>query len=160
MEATVTTPDRFDRMLTDYQQLLRQLRGSPLIQPDCVLTAEAVWRYFQLGKLSSARRVMDGSKLAISSKTQRITVPGVRSLLLHAGHGSHGVVTAFKLNGGEHSMNVVNIRGTIYIVDAYHAQHPVLTTDLAGYLGYATRIEFASDWAVQIVPSGRMTMSR
>ena len=55
----------------------------------------------------------------------------------------------------EHSMNLVNIRGKIYMVDAYN-ERPVLTDKLKSHLAYARTFEFAWGWDVHIVPTDQI----
>ncbi|MEY4578712.1 MAG: hypothetical protein RL701_3415 [Pseudomonadota bacterium] len=47
---------------------------------------------------------------------------------------------------------MINIRGTIYLVDAYNPQ-AVMTQDLNGSLGYAKTLEYSEVWDIHIVPS-------
>jgi hypothetical protein len=140
-------------MLKEYKSLLPQLRGnSRLFTPNCALTAEAVWKYFNTGAVAPARRDLDGSFRVVGSRGQNITVNGIRRYLSKGGHGGHGVVKARKANGDEHSMNVVNIRGKVYLVDAFDLQKPVLTEKLAESLSYAIRLEYSVNWSLQIAP--------
>jgi hypothetical protein len=88
--AAMTEPkDRFDAMLTDYQALLPQMHDK-FGHSNCPLTAEAVWKYFNTGKLVKERRTL-GSQSVICSPSikTKVTVEGVKKLLNK--HGKHGV---------------------------------------------------------------------
>jgi hypothetical protein len=145
--------DRFDVMLTDYQTLLPQMRDH-FGHSNCPLTAEAVWKYFNTGKVTKARRAL-GSQAAVCSPSvrNRTTIESIKKLLKK--HGQHGVLTVNAGADDEHSMNLVNIRGKVYMVDAYN-ERPVLTDQLKSYLGYARKLEFSWGWDVHIVPTDRI----
>lgn len=145
--------DRFDAMLTDYQTLLPQMHDK-FGHSNCPLTAEAVWNYFNTGKVAKARRTL-GSQAVICSPSikTKVTIEGVKKLLNK--HGKHGVLTVNAGQPKEHSMNLVNIRGKVYMVDAYN-ERPVLTDKLKDYLTYAKTFEFSWSWDIHIVPTDRV----
>jgi hypothetical protein len=145
-------PDHFDRMLADYLVLLPKMRDK-FGKSNCPLTAEAVWKYFNTGNVVAARKIMDGYGTVVCQPAIRVTSKSLEALLLEQGHGAHGVVTANPdSTDRQHSLNAVNIRGKVYLVDAYNPQ-PVLTDDLRGHLKYAQRLEFTAKWDLRIVPN-------
>jgi hypothetical protein len=52
----------------------------------------------------------------------------------------------------EHNFNVVNIRGTVYLVDAYNSMG-IVSPNLRDHLGYARKLEFSFGWNMRIVPT-------
>jgi len=58
------------------------------------------------------------------------------------GHGAHAVVTINPRAPKEHSVVVVNIRGLVYLVDAYNAE-VILAKDLAERLRYGKSFEIS-----------------
>jgi len=148
----MSEPERFDTLLKDYQKLLPRMRNA-FGQSNCPLTAEAVWKFLKTGEVRPARAQLPGStKMLQCGSSSTVTITQIRARLKKAGHGAHAVVTANPDAEKEHSFNVVNVRGAIYLVDAYNAQ-PVLTKNLEGHLRYAKKLEMTLKWDMHIVPS-------
>jgi hypothetical protein len=59
---------------------------------------------------------------------------------------------------GEHSLNVVNIRGTLYVVDAY-VKPPVFGQDLVKYIGRG-RLEVTQKADLHMIPADRAASFR
>ncbi len=64
----------------------------------------------------------------------------------------HASLAPMLLCEHEHSFNVVNIRGVVYLVDAY-VSPVLLTTKLEGYLRYAKKLEITFKVQMKIVPA-------
>ena len=62
--------DRFDRMLKDFKTLLPQM--SKHFEPDCALTAEAVWKYLKTGVVSPARNLPLGFKQCNATQQRKL----------------------------------------------------------------------------------------
>jgi hypothetical protein len=145
-------PDRFDEMLANWKTLLPQMRDK-WGRSNCPLTAEAVWKYFETGKIIPARPVLDGAtKMMECGDVIPLKNPDeVRTRLKDKGHGARAIVTVNPGGPKEHSLVAVNIRGTVYLVDAYNAQ-PVLTDKVKESLAYGTRWEMILRSDLHLVP--------
>jgi hypothetical protein len=145
-------PDRFDEMLANWKTLLPLMRDK-WGRSNCPLTAEAVWKYFLTGEVVPARVLLTGeTKMLQCGDSKAVTIKQIRNELRKKGHGMHAVVTANPGEKDEHNFNVVNIRGTVYLVDAYNASG-YLTADLEGSLKYARRLELSHEWDMHLVPA-------
>lgn len=144
-------PDRFDQMLKSYGTILPQLRGE-FPYANCPLTADAVWAYLQSGKIRVAKQLLPGIKVVACGAARVTTLPALKKALLKDGHGSHVVVTKnVGKDPGEHSLNVANIRGKLYVIDAY-VKPPVFSQDLLTYVGNG-QIEVTKDASLHMVPA-------
>jgi hypothetical protein len=145
----VPSPDRFDHMLKNFASLLPLMRPERET-PNCPLTAEAVWKYFRSGEVARAGSLMQGMFVAECGDSEVTSVPKIRTRLKR--HGLHALVTANPNAEHEHSFNVVNIRGTVYLVDAY-VSPALFTKNLEGYLRYAKRLEITFNVRMKVVPA-------
>jgi hypothetical protein len=138
-------------MLKDYSTILPQLRGA-FPHANCPLTADAVWSYLRTGKISVAKQLLPGIQIVACGSAKVMTLQGLKKDLLKNGHGSHVVVT--KNPGqqpGEHSLNLANIRGKLYVIDAY-VKPPVCSLDLLTYIG-SGRLEVTRKADLHMVPA-------
>lgn len=143
--------DNFDRLLKDYGSILPQLRGE-FIHANCPLTADAVWAYLVTGKIRVAKQLLPGIKVVACGEVNVTTLVALKKALLKDGHGNHVVVTKnVGQNPGEHSLNVVNIRDKLYVIDAY-VKPPVFSQDLRTYIGDG-KIEVTKKAALHMVPA-------
>jgi hypothetical protein len=144
--------DRFDVMLRDWKKLLPQFRDK-FSRSNCPLTAQAVWNYFEKGKVVPAPALLQGSTTMVEcGDPVPVEVGAIRGLLKPKGHGAHAVVTANPGGPKEHSAVAVNIRGVIYLVDAYNTPG-VVTQDLEGHLSYAKKLEITFNAKIHMVPT-------
>jgi hypothetical protein len=144
-------PDRFDRLLANYATLLPLMRPERET-PNCPLTAEAVWKYFTHGEVVRASSLMHGMFVAECGDSVATRISAIRATLKRRGHGAHALVTANPNAEHEHSFNVVNIRGTIYLVDAY-TNPAVVTPKLEDFLGYAKQLDITFNVQMRVVPA-------
>jgi hypothetical protein len=143
--------DRFDLLLKDYGTVLPQLRGE-FVYANCPLTADAVWGYLVTGKVRVAKQLLPGIKVVACGSVKVTTLSALKKDLLKDGHGNHVVVTKnVGKNPGEHSLNVVNIRGKLYVVDAY-VKPPVFSQDLLTHIGNG-QIEVTKEAGLHMVPA-------
>jgi hypothetical protein len=146
-----TQPDQFDLLLKDYAKILPQLRGE-FVYANCPLTADAVWGYLRTGKIRVAGQLLPGVQVVACGAIETTTLNKLKADLLKRKHGSHVVVTKNPgQNPGEHSLNVVNIRDKIYVVDAY-VKPPVFSQDLLTYIGPG-KLEVTRNADLHMVPS-------
>ena len=141
--------DVFDEMAANWQKLLPEFRNK-FGHYNCPLTAQAVFNYFTTGVVKAASAVTAPDTIQSCEDSEVKTVDEIVAMLRRGGHGTHGVVTATAPNK-EHNANVANIRGQIYLVDAYNST-PVFTQDLKGHLSWATKLEFSWGWKMHMVP--------
>ena len=126
--------DRFDQLLKDYSTILPRLRGE-FVHANCPLTADAVWAYLRTGEVRVAKQLLPGIEVVVCGNVQPTNLQRLKRDMLKSGHGSHVIVTKnVGKRPGEHSLNVVNIRGKLYVVDAY-VKPPVFSEDLRYYIG-------------------------
>jgi hypothetical protein len=142
--------DRFDEMLANWKTLLPQMRDK-WGRSNCPLTAEAVWKYFQTGKIFPARPFLDGTTKMMECGTVKPLKDPKEVRRYVKQHGEHAIVTVNPGGPKEHSSVVVNIRGTVYLVDAYNAQ-PVLTPSVEESLAYGSRWEIVVNSNLHLVP--------
>ena len=127
-------PDRFDRLLKESGTILPRLRGE-FAYANCPLTADAVWAYLGTGEIRVAKQLLPGIKVVACGSVQTTTLQALKAQLRKRGHGRHVIVTKnVGQEPGEHSLNVVNIRGNLYVIDAY-TKPPVFSQELSKYLG-------------------------
>jgi hypothetical protein len=144
-------PDHIDRLLKDYATILTQLRGE-FPYANCPLTADAVWAYLQTGETRVARQLLPGIKVVACGSVKVTTLQALKKELQKGGHGSHVVVTKnVGKDPGEHSLNAVNIRGKLYVVDAY-VKPPVFSQDLGAYIGNG-QLEITRKADLHMVPA-------
>ena len=139
--------DHLDALLANPTEILLKIR-TEFGYANCPLTAEAVAIYLETGKVTKAKRLLPGQVVVQCSNSIKASMKEVKKALSR--HGKHGVITkdAGQVNR-EHSANVVNIRGTIYLVDAY--TKPGVFT--AGFeKDWPTRVEFSRQWRMRVVP--------
>lgn len=142
------TGDRFDSLVKNYTTTLATVRPERET-PNCPLTAEAVWKYLNGGPLARARGLPAGMVVAECGDSTPTSIGGIRRSLKR--HGQHAVVTANPNAEHQHNFNVVNIRGTIYLVDAY-VSPALMTTKLESYLSYAKKLEITFNPQMKMVP--------
>jgi hypothetical protein len=148
-------PDRFDVLLEKYKEILHQMRRNHEIA-NCPLTAEAVWNYLSTGSAHPPRASL-GSKVVLCSPAQSMSLESLEKLLLKAKHGAHGVLTVNPgVENQEHNVNMVNIHGTIYLVDAFNKE-PVMAKNWRDYLQYGKTFEFSWEWRVFVVPDDQLS---
>jgi hypothetical protein len=147
-------PDRFDQLLKDYANILPRLRGD-FVYANCPLTADALWTFLRTGEVRVAKQLIPGVKVVACGAMQTTTLKSLKKDLIKRGHGSHVVVTKnVGQDPGEHSLNVVNIRGKLYVVDAY-VQPPVFSDDLLSYIGNG-QLEVTRNADLHMVPSEKV----
>jgi hypothetical protein len=115
-----------------------------------------VWNYLNSGSAHPPRASL-GSKVVLCSPAQSISLESLEKLLLKAKHGAHGVLTVNPgVENQEHNVNVVNIHGTIYLVDAFNKE-PVMAKNWRDYLQYGKTFEFSWEWRVFVVPDDQLS---
>ena len=77
-----------------------------------------------------------------------MTLDKVIKALLKRRHGAHVVVTKHAGESSEHSANLVNIRGKIYLVDAY-TKPAIFTANFTH--DWPHRIESSRTWDIRVV---------
>ena len=147
--------DHLDELLKDPLAILKRLHAK-FGYSNCPLTAEAVFRYLESGVIRQAKRVTSDFVVVQCGGSQRTQITKVVRDLKREGHGSHRVITKHAGTAKEHSANLVNIRGQIYLVDAYN-DPPAFTASFSSDWG---TIEVSRSWVVKLVPKEKIGSAR
>jgi hypothetical protein len=121
---------------------------------NCPATAEALANYLRTGEVRPARGGSGGGAFIDCPDDMReASLASIMSLVRSGGHGTQVVIGASGPGDRQHYAVLVNIDGAVYYADAY-TRPPVFTTEVEGYLSWANRFEYTSDFRLRWVPEG------
>ena len=143
-----------DALLKDPQAVLNGLHAKFGVS-NCPLTAAAAFTFLETGVVRTAKRTMAGLVTVQCGNSKKMSFDGLIADLKKAGHGTHYVVTKDAGTPNEHSANFVNIRGKIYLLDAYTKK---FTSDFRDGWG-GKKLEVSSAWRIKIVPQDKINSS-
>jgi hypothetical protein len=92
--------------------------------------------------------------MAECGKSEPIELANIRKRIKQKSHGTHAVVTGAPGKPGEHSVVVANIRGVVYLVDAYNTPG-VVSQDIERYLGHLEPFEITFNADIHMVPADK-----
>lgn len=116
--------------------------------PNCPAVAAAVDRWLEGGPVQRARPLGDGRGGYIHcgpvpSATGRL--PEILDLVQARGPG-FAIVACGDRDGRHHCVNLVNLEGTVYVIDAYRPNGIVFSNNPTGELGWAREFEYFEDY--------------
>jgi hypothetical protein len=147
--------DPFDDLLAGGEEFLAGFnRRGRFSGSNCPATAGAVHAYFESGERQAAPPAMAGDGFQnMGEQFRTARLPAILRILRQGGHGTFLVVGAHASGNRQHYVNLVNIRGTLYYVDAY-TRPPILQTDIAARLRWAERLEYTRRFVPRFLPQG------
>ena len=144
---SIPPQDHLDQLLETPSRILSTIQGDRR-QTSCPLVASAVARYLDSGRVVKAQRLLRRQVTVQCSPSIAMSLNEVIAQL-EVHHGAHGVITKHAGQESEHSANLVNIRGTIYLVDAYTNPTKV-TADFTN--DWPKKLEFSLVWDIRSLP--------
>jgi hypothetical protein len=143
--------DNYDEVLSDWTTVAwgvnRQLLSSPLNCPDC---ADKLGDFLDGGPLTAAGQ---GTRFHISGSFSRAAGFGdIVNRLQGLGHGHRFTVRGLRNRPPYHYFQAANIRGSVYVLDAFTREAPIPVTNqtrLRDYLvsrGHFTGFQFSSNF--------------
>ncbi|MGF1545315.1 MAG: VWD domain-containing protein [Parvularculaceae bacterium] len=143
--------DHLDDLLTEGG--LDVLRG---VQPsrhgdNCPAAAAALHRYLRTGDISQAARnpppIPGEAGFGFAECGVPFRSASLAEIIRRVDRGGHGfalVVSATNASDGRHHVaTLVNIRGTVYYVDAFHSNDIQFGPDVRSFLSWATNFEYS-----------------
>jgi hypothetical protein len=145
--------EHYDRILSERQSLLSQFQ-SRFHGSNCPAVAGAVQRFLETGVVNRAPDVALGFGCADDGMPFVSTDPP--NLLGMAQAGNHGfqVVVGARnpATSREHYANIINIRGSVYYVDAFTRPGVISAPNEIGpWLSWATELEFTQRYVCRVV---------
>jgi len=146
--------EHYDRILSERQALLSQFQirfhGS-----NCPAVAAAVQRFLETGTVRRALDVAGG--FGCENDGMPFVSTDVNHLLGMAQAGNHGfqvVVGAHNPSTSrQHYANVINIRGSVYYVDAFTRPAGISApNDISSWLSWASELEYSRRYVCRVVP--------
>lgn len=146
--------EHYGRILVERQSLLAQFQGV-FHNSNCPAVAAAFQRFLETGHIRQAPDVARGFGCQdAGAPFVSITVASLSRIVRQGRHGFQVVVGGRNLSTQrEHYANVVNIRGSIYYIDAFNRPGNISrANDITSWLSWATELEYTRRYECRIVP--------